>query len=154
MSLLEIRLDELTGPEIAQFLQDHLDDMHSISPPESVHALDLNSLRSTNIAFWTAWQNDELVASGALKELDSTSGEIKSMRTSKSHRGEGIASKMLEHILREANNRGYEILYLETGSQVEFAPARGLYKRYGFVERGPFGDYSEDPNSTFMHKIL
>lgn len=151
---MEIREDDLTGNAIAHLLQEHLDDMHEITPPESVHALDLDALRSPNVTFWSAWKGDTLLGCGALKELDSTSGEIKSMRTAKAHQSKGIASKILEHMIEEARRRGYQTLNLETGSMIEFVPARALYERHGFEYCGPFADYVEDPNSVFMTKKL
>ncbi|MEE2775655.1 MAG: GNAT family N-acetyltransferase [Acidobacteriota bacterium] len=154
MTSLEIRQDDLTGPEIAALLQEHLDEMYRITPPESVHALDLKELRQPSVTFWSAWLDGELVGCGALKEMDACSAEIKSMRTSLGHRGRRVGSRVLEHILETAAARGYSRLYLETGSQEEFAPARGLYERYGFGYRGPFGDYVEDPNSVFMTRRL
>lgn len=151
---MEIREDDLTGNAIAHLLQEHLDDMHEITPPESVHALDLDALRSPNVTFWSAWKGDTLLGCGALKELDSTSGEIKSMRTAKAHQSKGVASKILEHMIEEARRRGYQTLNLETGSLIEFVPARALYERHGFEYCGPFADYVEDPNSVFMTKKL
>jgi len=151
---MQIREDDLTGSEIAALLREHLDDMHEITPAESVHALDLPALRAADITFWSAWEGENLLGCGALKQLDAESGEVKSMRTAKAHRGRGVASKILEHIIEEAARRAYERLYLETGSQAEFAPARALYRRYGFEFRGPFGDYTDDPNSVFMTKTL
>lgn len=154
MIQLEIREDDLTGKEIIALLQEHLDNMHEITPPESVHALDLEALRSPNITFWTAWGGDELLGCGALKELDASSGEVKSMRTANAHRRKGVASKILEHIIKEAERRVYNCLNLETGAFPEFAPARSLYAQYGFEYRGPFGEYIDDPNSVFMTKKL
>ncbi|WP_008310383.1 GNAT family N-acetyltransferase [Leptolyngbya sp. PCC 6406] len=154
MSRLQIREDDLTGSKITDFLREHLEDMKEITPPESVHALDLEALRSRNITFWSAWAGDELLGCGALKELDASSGEIKSMRTAKAHRGRGVASKILNHIITTAQQRRYHHLHLETGAQAEFAPARALYLRYGFQYRGPFADYIDDPNSVFMTKKL
>ncbi|MEL7082874.1 MAG: GNAT family N-acetyltransferase [Cyanobacteria bacterium P01_A01_bin.3] len=151
---MHIREDDLTGMAIASFLQDHLDEMYEITPPESVHALDLDALKVPEITFWSAWTENELVGSGALKELDTHTGEIKSMRTAKAHRGKGVGSTMLEHIIQEAERRAYQRLYLETGAMPEFAPARALYTRYGFVFRSPFADYTNDPNSVFMTKKL
>lgn len=149
-----IRLDDLRGPEIAAFLEEHLDDMYAVSPPESVHALDLDGLRKPEITFWSVWDGDRLVGCGALKELDPTHGEIKSMRTAASHRGRGVASAMLGHIIEEATRRGYRRLSLETGSEEFFAPARALYVKFGFVVTGPFADYGADPNSYFMTRAL
>jgi putative acetyltransferase len=154
MSRLQIREDDLTGKKIADFLREHLEDMNEITPPESVHALDLEASRSPDITFWSAWEGNELLGCGALKELDSRSGEVKSMRTAKAHRCRGVASKILEHIIKEAERRAYDYLNLETGALPEFAPARALYMRYGFEYRGPFAEYIDDPNSVFMTKKL
>ena len=154
MNELEIRLDDLTGREIAGLLQAHLDNMKAITPPESVHALDLTALRSPEITFWSAWQDSELLGCAALKEIDKTQGEIKSMRTAQAHRRQGVAARLLEHIIQEAKRREYSYLKLETGAMFEFAPARALYERYGFDHTHPFGEYVNDPNSVFMAKQL
>ena len=154
VSPLHIREDDLTGERITDFLREHLANMHEITPPESIHALGLEALRAPEITFWSAWEGDELLGCGALKELDSKSGEVKSMRTAQAQRGKGVGSRLLEHILREAQRRAYESLYLETGAMPEFAPARALYARYGFEVRGSFADYTDDPNSVFMAKKL
>jgi putative acetyltransferase len=151
---LQIREDDLTGQAIADLLQEHLADMYEITPPGSVHALDLEALRSPDITFWAAWEGLELLGCGALKELDAKNGEIKSMRTAKAHRRKRVASKILEHMIAEAKQRGYVRLNLETGSFPEFAPARALYTRYGFDYCGPFAEYIDDPNSAFMTKKL
>ena len=151
---MQIRKDDLRDQRIADFLQEHLDEMQAITPPESVHALDLEALRSSAITFWSVWEGEELLGCGALKALDPHSGEIKSMRTARVHRRRGISSKMLEHIIQEARHRAYTALNLETGAMPEFAPARALYTRYGFEYQGPFGEYTEDPNSVFMIKKL
>lgn len=154
MVTIEIHEDDLTGPAIARFLQAHLDHMHAITPPASVHAFDRARLRAPGITFWSAWAEGELLGCGALKELDPRSGEVKSMRTAPEHRGKGIGSKILEHLIAVALTRNYQRLLLETGAMPEFQPARALYRRYGFEPRGPFGDYREDPNSVFMEKRL
>jgi len=146
-----IRLDDLREPEIVAFLEDHLEDMYAATPAaESRHVLDLERLRRPEITFWSVWEGDLLVGCGALKELDPTHGEIKSMRTATAHRGTGVASAMLRHIIEEAARRGYRRLSLETGSGDFFAPARALYAKFGFVVCEPFGDYKPDPNSYFM----
>jgi putative acetyltransferase len=151
---LEIREDDLKGKKIADLLQEHLENMHEITPPESIHALDLEALRSPNITFWTAWEGDELLGCGALKELDARNGEVKSMRTAKDRRRKGVAARLLEQIIQEAERRAYDRLHLETGAFPEFAPARALYAKYGFEFRGPFAEYIDDPNSVFMTKQL
>jgi putative acetyltransferase len=147
---MKIIVDDLSGPEVAQLLEEHLQNMEKHSPPESRHALNLEGLRKPEITFWSAWEDEELVGCGALKELDKQHGEIKSMRTSSSHLRKGVAKKILQHILEEAKKRNYLRLSLETGSMAAFEPARGLYASFGFEYCQPFSDYIEDPNSVFM----
>ena len=142
--------DDITGPEVIALLQEHLDEMHTITPPESVHALDLDGLRQPHITFWSAWKDQQLAGCGALKELSPRQGEIKSMRTPLSHRKQGVAAALLAHIISIGRKRHYQGLFLETGSMQEFAPARTLYEQFGFVYCGPFADYQADPNSSFM----
>jgi putative acetyltransferase len=151
---MEIRVDDLRGPEIARLLQEHLQDMARHSPPESIHALDLEALRRPDITFWSAWQDGELVGCSALKELDPRHGEIKSMRTALAHLRKGIAGKLMQHLLQEAGRREYQRLSLETGSMAAFAPAHELYASFGFTRCGPFADYAEDPYSIFMTRQL
>lgn len=151
---MQIRIDDLSSPEIAELLNEHLQDMYAASPPESVHALDLSKLRKPEITFWSVWDNNELVGCGALKELDPAHAEIKSMRSANRFRGQGFGKKMMEHILSVAAERKYQRLSLETGSTDFFIPARKLYERYGFQYCGPFGDYEEDPYSIFMARTL
>ena len=144
-----IRLDDLRGPETIGLLDEHLHDMHTTAPPESVHALDLDGLRAPEIMFWTAWFGSEIAGCGALKRLGEDDAEIKSMRTAERFRGRGVASAILRHILAEATRQGYRRVSLETGSGEFFAPARALYEKFGFVACGPFADYTEDPNSSY-----
>lgn len=151
---MEIRTDDLTGPEIATLLEEHLASMHIHSPPESVHALPIDQLRQPGVTFWSVWENGELLGCGALKELDPTHGEIKSMRTVSRHLRKGVAGAVLNHIIAEAKRRGYRRLSLETGSMAAFEPARQLYQRAGFTYCEPFGDYVDDPNSVFMSMAL
>ena len=151
---MRIVVDSLEGPEIIALLQEHLAEMRSVSPPESVHALDLSGLRNPDITFWTLWLESELAGCGALKELSGDHGEIKSMRTADAHLRRGVAAAILDHIIDEARRRGYTQLSLETGSQPHFAPARALYASFGFQRCGPFGDYIDDPNSVFMTRKL
>ena len=150
MNKLLIKIDDLNGREIAQLLSEHLHSMTLHSPPESIHALDLNSLRQSDITFWSAWHGDNLAGCGALKELDSRHAEIKSMRTANAYLRQGVAAALLQHILFTAKKRGYKNLSLETGSMDAFKPARALYTKYGFELCSPFANYSEDPNSVFM----
>ena len=151
---MDIRVDDLRGPEIRALLEDHLEEMRRQSPPESVHALDLEGLRRPNVTFWTVWSDGGLMGCGALKELERTHGEVKSMRTAPAFRRQGVAKAMLAHIVREAEERRYHRLSLETGSMEAFRPARELYESFGFSYCPPFGDYALDPNSVFLTKVL
>lgn len=147
---MDIRIDDLRGPEIRELLEEHRRSMFLHSPPESVHALDLDGLRVPEITFYTAWEGDALLGCGALKALPQQAGEIKSMRTASAHLRKGVAAKVLLHIIAEARQRHYTTLFLETGTAPAFAPARSMYERHGFVYCAPFGDYQLDPFSTFM----
>lgn len=147
---MRIQLDDLTGPEIAALLQEHLNDMNAVSPPESKHALDLTALKASDISFWTLWQQQQLAGCVALKQLNAQQGEIKSMRSANAFRGQGVGKVLLQHVVSEAKSRGYQQLYLETGAMDYFAPARTLYSSFGFKPCSPFASYKEDPNSVFM----
>jgi putative acetyltransferase len=147
---MQIRIDDLRGPEIAELLETHAAFCRAASPPESCHFLELDALRAPGIAFWSAWDGASLLGCAALKELDPSHGEVKSMHTVARFRGRGVGLALLRHLVEEARSRGYRRLGLETGAMAAFAPARALYARFGFVECPPFGDYRLDPNSIFM----
>ena len=151
---MHIAIDDLSGSEIAAFLEEHIQDMRSVSPPESKHALDLPGLRKPEITFWTLRQDGRIAGCCALKELDRSHGELKSMRTATGLRRRGIASRLLEHVIREARARGYRCISLETGAMPFFEPARILYRKFGFEWCGPFSNYKDDPNSVFLSKVL
>ena len=137
---MDIKVDDLNSGEVIQLLKEHLDDMYLTSPPESVHALDINALKAPEITFFSCWNNDQLLGCVAIKELDSKHAELKSMRTSNHYRGTGVGTLLLEHVLYVASNRGYSKISLETGSQEYFIPARNLYEKFGFKYCGPFAD--------------
>jgi putative acetyltransferase len=147
---MQIELDNLSRHEVHSLLQEHLANMYEVSPPESVHALDLAKLRTPDITFWTAWDGALLLGCGALKQLTPTHGEVKSMRTPTALRRKGAGRALLAHIVAEARSRGYRRLSLETGSMHAFEPAHRLYESFGFTDCGPFADYKPDPNSVFM----
>ena len=151
---MDIRVDDLAGPEIAELMQQHLRSMAKYSPPESIHALDLDELRRPEVTVWSGWRGGELLGCGALKELDCRHAEIKSMRTAIGHQRKGVAAGLLKHILNEAKNRHYKRVSLETGSMAAFSAAHKLYVGFGFKECEPFADYLEDPYSIFMTKEL
>jgi putative acetyltransferase len=147
---VKIETDDITRPEVLALLNEHLANMYQLSPPESVHALDVSKLKAPGITFWTIWEDRVLLGCGALKELSPRHGEVKSMRTPQALRRRGAGRAMLSHILAVARERRYERLSLETGSAAAFVPAQRLYQSYGFELCGPFGDYKDDPNSVFM----
>jgi putative acetyltransferase len=157
--MISIDRDDPTRGDVHQLLSEHLADMFATSPAESVHALDHSALSVPSITFWTAREDGDLLGCGALKLLESAGrfpahGEIKSMRTTAAARGRGVATLMLRHILTDARARNLERIYLETGAEDYFAPARRLYIRNGFTECPPFADYALDPNSVFMELRL
>ena len=147
---MQVEIDDPAREDVLALLEEHLCNMRELSPPESVHALDVGALKSPDITFWSVRDGETLLGCGALKELDSEHGEVKSMRTPQSLRRRGAARAVLARILEEARSRGYQRLYLETGSSDAFLPARTLYESHGFTYCGPFGDYRPDPNSVFM----
>jgi len=151
---MRIELDDLTRPQVLALLNEHLTNMYELSPPESVHALDVSKLRGSDITFWTVWEDGELLGCGALKELSPTHGEVKSMRTPQKMRRRGAGRAVLSHIVGVAKERTYRLLSLETGSAEAFLPAQKLYESFGFTYCGPFGDYEDDPNSVFMELRL
>ncbi len=149
-----VKIDDLQGPEIAELLQEHLQGMRAISPPCSVHALDIQALRRPEITFWSAWDQGQLLGCGAMKKLDAAHAEVKSMRTATQHLRKGVAATLLQTIIEAAQARGYQRLSLETGTTEHFKPAHTLYTRFGFKVCGPFGSYKLDPFSLFMIKEL
>jgi putative acetyltransferase len=151
---MEMREGGLSNPDIIRLLQAHHDDMLNHSPVESVHALDVSKLAESDITFFSLWDSNYLAGIGALKALDATHGEIKSMRTSSQYLRQGIAAKLLTHIIDQAKKRGYKKLSLETGTAHAFLPAQNLYTQFGFKACAPFSDYTLDPYSLFMRKVL
>jgi putative acetyltransferase len=151
---MDIVVDDLSGPRIAEFLHEHVQQMRSITPLESKHALDLDGLRAPEVTFWSALEGDAVVGCGALKRLDAAHAELKSMRTAPARTRSGVASQLLAHILAEARRMGFGRMSLETGSAEFFLPARRLYEKFGFDYCEPFADYRLDPHSVFMTRLL
>jgi putative acetyltransferase len=140
--------------DVAALLREHLQGMADHSPPESIHALDIDALMAPDITFWTMRDGRELLGCIALKQLDDKHGEIKSMRTASAHLRKGVAAVLLEHLIAEARRRSYERLSLETGSGAGFEAAHALYRKFGFEYCGPFASYRDDPFSRFMTTTL
>ncbi|NMP30051.1 GNAT family N-acetyltransferase [Thalassotalea sp. M1531] len=147
---MKIKIDDLSGGEVIKLLEEHLADMYATSPPESVHALDVESLKSPDITFFSGWVEDKLQGCLAIKKIDAEHIELKSMRTSNLARKSGVATKLLKHALNAAIELGYKKVSLETGSQEFFRPARTLYEKFGFTYCKPFANYKDDPHSRFM----
>ncbi len=151
---MKIVVDDLSGPQIVEFLDEHVQEMRSITPLESKHALDLDSLRSPEVTFWSVMDGGTLVGCGAIKMLDAGHAELKSMRAAAARKRSGIASRLLDHIITEARRMGFTRLSLETGADEFFLPARKLYEKFGFEYCEPFAGYRPDPNSAFMTRKL
>lgn len=151
---MKIVVDDLSGPKIAAFLDEHVQQMRAITPLESKYALDLDALRTPDITFWSVVDKDKVVGCGALKRLDPHHAEVKSMRTSPARTRGGIASALLDHIITEARRMGVRRLSLETGTADFFRPARKLYEKHGFDYCKPFADYSPSQHNTFMTRAL
>jgi putative acetyltransferase len=144
----------LDDPRVVAMLKFHFDTNIAVTPPGSAHVFDVSRLKSPDISFWTAWDGDTLMGTGALKRMDDDHGEVKSMHTLESARRSGVGRLMLLHIMDAAKAMGLRQLWLETGSFDFFAPARSLYAKHGFVECAPFEGYKPDPNSTFMTREI
>lgn len=151
---MQIVKDDLVSADVVQLLREHLDQMHSQSPAESVHALDIDALAANDITFWSVRDDGALLGCGALKIMNDAHGEIKSMRTVSSHTRKGVATFMLKHIMRHARQQGLTALFLETGSMDDFKSARNLYEKFGFEPCQAFADYVEDSNSVFYKRSL
>ena len=154
MTEYRIIRDDCTGEAVVALLQAHLDEMHQWSPACSVHALPAERLRAPEVSFFAAWDGDALAAVGALKELAPDRGELKSMRAAPAYRGKGAGEAILRHLMAEAEARGYRWVGLETGRPEPFLPAVQLYRKHGFAECAPFGDYVSDEFSMCMEKRL
>lgn len=141
--------DDLSGEDVQQLLEHHARGMEEHSPPGSCHYFDLNALRADNVTVWTIWYGNSLAGIGAIREIDATHGEIKSMRTADAHLGKGVGRRLLGHITEDARQRGYARLSLETGSSDAFGAARHLYLSSGFVECGPFDTYEQSDVSLY-----
>lgn len=151
---MEIILGDLDNPQVLDLLKRHLDGMHESSPPEHVHALSITALKKPEISFWTLQKAGSVMGCGALKPLGDSHGEIKSMRTHSDYLRQGVAVKILDHIISEARLRNYSRLSLETGTTPAFDAALKLYSKYGFEIGDPFGEYTDNAFSQFMHLDL
>ncbi len=151
---LEFRFGTLDEPAVAELLAHHVESARSETEPGSDHALDIDGLRNPDIRFWSVWQGEQLLGTGAWWHFAPGHGELKSMHVVEAARGRGIGGAMLQHLIDDAAAAGIIRLSLETGSWAYFAPAVALYRHHGFVECPPFADYVPDRNSIFMTRKL
>lgn len=149
-----IKLEKPLSSSVMTLLRAHHQEMFEHSPPESVHALDESKFAADNITFWGLYIGAELAGCGALQELSAEHVEVKAMRTNSEYFRKGVAADLLEYMIQYAQQKGYQRMSLETGTMTFFAPARAMYKRFGFIECGPFSDYFDDPNSVCMTRLL
>lgn len=149
-----IKPDDPTAPDVRQLLEVHLTFSSEHSPPEDVHALDIDGLLEPSISFFSYRVEGELLGFGALKHIDDGHAELKSMHTAVAARGRGVGRAMVDHLVAIARQRGYRRVSLETGTMEAFAPARAMYARAGFVLCPPFNGYWDSPYSVCMTLAL
>ena len=142
------------NPEVNELLVKHFIELRSVSPKGSAHVLDITGLKDPVIKFWSLWENDNLIGSGALKFLDKEHGEFKSIRVSDKFRGQGNGSKVIEHLINEAKRLDIRRLSLETGAGNFFLTARKLFNSCGFEPCEPFSHYKSDINSVYMTMLI
>ena len=140
--------------EVHELLIKHFIELRSVSPEGSAHVLDIAGLKDPSIKFWSLWEGNDLMGSGALKFLDKDHGEFKSIRVSDKFRGKGNGLKVINHLIDEAKKLKIRRLSLETGAGEFFKPARRLFKQCGFEICSPFAHYKEDVNSVYLTKSL
>lgn len=154
MPVLSFVEGDLDNPDIVALVTHHANDARSLLPPGKGHAFFIDALKAPNIRFWSARVDGDIVGMGALKRHSDSFGEVKSMRAVDKARGTGVGHAILTHICSEARAMGLTALGLETHPGPTLAPAIALYKKHGFVECDPFGDYVLDPDSIYMIKTL
>lgn len=151
---VDVRIDDLSSPEMQALIAEHLAGMRGHSPPGQVHALAIEALRRPEITVFSAWLDFALCGCGALRQLDVTAGEVKSMRTRPAFLRRGVGQAVLDAIIRTAAARQYRHLYLETGTGPAFDAAHALYLRNGFQWCGAFGDYVATEFNVFMVRAV
>jgi|TARA_B100000780_G_C20933297_1_gene372072 putative acetyltransferase len=146
--------DNFDNPEVHELLTKHFIELRSVSPEGSAHVLDINGLRDPSIKFWSLWENETLIGSGALKFLDIEHGEFKSIRVSDKFRNQGNGIKVINHLINEAKKLNIKRLSLETGAGKFFIIARKLFNKSGFKTCKPFSHYKNDINSVYMTMLI
>lgn len=151
---LVFRIENPLTDDVRSLIETHLSFASSITPPEDVHALAIDGLLADNITLFGARADGRLLAIGALRQVDSSHVELKSMHTAEALRGRGIGRAVLEHLTAVAVERGCDRISLETGLMDEMAASRAMYASAGFTPCEPFADYPGSPNSVCMTKEL
>ena len=142
------------NPEVNELLVKHFIELRSVSPEDSCHVLDISGLKDPSIKFWSLWENNELMGSGALKFLNKEHGEFKSIRVNDKFRNKGYGLKVINHLIGEAKKLKIKKLSLETGAGKFFLPARKLFVKCGFKDCEPFSHYKENVNSAYMSLLI
>ena len=151
---MNIVKDDLSRDAVRALVKFHFEGMHAASPPGTCFVLDLSGLEAPEVTVWSAWRGESLCGIGALKQLDQSTGEVKSMRTHPDHLRSGVGEALLEHIISEARARGLRKLSLETGDGPEFEAALTLYRKRGFAKGEAFADYTASEFNQFFHLQL
>lgn len=147
---LVIAPDDPRAADVRTLLDRHLTFAREVTPPEDVFALDVEGLLDPAVTLFGGRLGGTLKGIGALKHLDKSHGELKSMHTLEEARGLGVGRAIIDHILSVALDRGYDRVSLETGRQEAFGPARSFYTKVGFVPCEPFGEYVGSTSSACM----
>ena len=151
---MELKPNNFDNKEVHELLSRHFIELRSVSPEGSTHVLDIDGLKSPSIKFWSFWDNKKLIGCGALKLIDKTHGEFKSIRISNKYQKTGYGKKLLNELFKEAKKLNISKISVETGSGEFFLPARKLFLSSGFNPCKPFAHYTEDPNSKYYNKYL
>jgi putative acetyltransferase len=151
---VRVEVGDFSDPRVVELLREHVAGMHATSPPGTCYVLDLSGLQQPSVALFTIWDGDDLLGCGALKHVDTETGELKSMRTTSRHLRRGAGARMLAHLLEVSRTRGYRRVVLETGSGPAYEPAIAMYRKAGFLPCGPFGDYTPSPFNQFFALAL
>jgi putative acetyltransferase len=145
-----IAIDDPLAEDVRPLIERHLEFARATTPPEAVFALDLDGLADPAVTFFSYRVNGDVIGMAALKHIDDSHAELKSMHTAAEARGQGVGRKLVDHVVTVARERGYRRLSLETGSGPAFVAARSLYSRASFTPCEAFGDYAPTPLSAYM----
>lgn len=106
------------NPFVNNLLIKHFRELRSVSPKGSTHVLDIEGLKDPSINFWSLWEQDDLIGCGALKFLDKTHGEFKSIRVADNFRKKGYGKIVILHLISESKKLGVSKISVETGVKI------------------------------------